>query len=1038
MQSITPLTSADFKNKSNIVIGKVEIDSDGVGTYIALPDIIDFNINTNIENQVGRLCSYSFSITVLNTDDQFNPYNDISPYYDYLKQGRRIKLYAGIKVSGTEYYYQWLIGRVDDYKLNEQAGQNICTITGRDFMRIITEYRLYSPDTYWGTTELLNTVSGQVRYDLNVNCKGVYIAYLDSTSPYDGSNYEEIYENQDWTYDWHNNQFCFTKQRIPDFAGTNNLKVYCMTTQTVEDAVGHILYLAGIFATNTARDTWIANASYVTPTSKTIDRIWYNTGISALEAIRLLAEVVQYRLYFDYAGNPIFKPKASIGTIVDTLNESDITVENIEENEEETYTHIIIEGEERDRILGDDEMAPAVPSGLELTTGFGESTQAGLAYIKATWDSNTEIDFGHYELRIKKNADTDYTEVSTIATSYMFLGLETGVTYNVQIRACDIYENRSDWSTAENIVTATDSGTPVKIAGETATAILAGIKVEWTEGIEYNISYYKVERQESPDNVDWTGGWVEKAQIDGNMWLDLLLSYSVYYRYRITAYTVAGVVGVTSDFTTAVQPNKAGTNDIVANAITADLIASNQILANHILAGEILTSHLKAGDISLATIASDFDWGTLGDDGNKPDDNADVTGENTALDIINLPATPTGSGLFANGTYLGYYDNGTWKAFIRNNGYFKFEGDVNNYIQWNGSSLAIKGSITLINTIPNAKVDGLGDLALLSSLAYGDIEGTKPPSNADVTLSAINGSLAITGGGITLSSGGAIKSYGKDSYNDATAGFYLGYASGYKLGIGNSSQYIRWNGSSLSIKGSITLENTIPSTDVSGLGDLATEDDVDYDDLTGTKPPSNADVTLSAVNGLLYVTGGGIRLQGGGKIYSYGKSTYADTTAGFFLGYDSGYKFNIGNGSATAKTGNCLLWDGSGLIVRGSIKVGGGSNEDITFEDSGIRLYDAGSNKLYFTRTSLSSFNIEMLVSNINLQSSSAMKITASSKEFQFITTGTLRLPTFGSTAPSGYNGDFCIETGSGDSANKCHFYDGDSQWNYLQDYDSW
>jgi len=123
----------------------------------------------------------------------------------------------------------------------------------------------------------------------------------------------------------------------------------------------------------------------------------------------------------------------------------------------------------------------------------------------------------------------------------MFLGLEPGVTYNIQIRACDIYENRSDWSTAENIVTATDSGTPVKIAGETATAILAGIKVEWAYGIEHNISYYKIERQESPDNVDWTGGWVEKAQIDGNMWLDLLLSYSVYYRYRITAYTVAGV-----------------------------------------------------------------------------------------------------------------------------------------------------------------------------------------------------------------------------------------------------------------------------------------------------------------------------------------------------------------------------------------------------------------------------------------------------------------------------------------------------------------
>ena len=965
MQSITPLTSADFKNKSNIVIGKVEIDSDGVGTYIALPDIIDFNINTNIENQVGRLCSYSFSITVLNTDDQFNPYNDISPYYDYLKQGRRIKLYAGIKVSGTEYYYQWLIGRVDDYKLNEQAGQNICTITGRDFMRIITEYRLYSPDTYWGTTELLNTVSGQVRYDLNVNCKGVYIAYLDSTSPYDGSNYEEIYENQDWTYDWHNNQFCFTKQRIPDFAGTNNLKVYCMTTQTVEDAVGHILYLAGIFATNTARDTWIANASYVTPTSKTIDRIWYNTGISALEAIRLLAEVVQYRLYFDYAGNPIFKPKASIGTIVDTLNESDITVENIEENEEETYTHIIIEGEERDRILGDDEMAPAVPSGLELTTGFGESTQAGLAYIKATWDSNTEIDFGHYELRIKKNADSDYTEVSTIATSYMFLGLEPGVTYNIQIRACDIYENRSDWSTAENIVTATDSGTPVKIAGETATAILAGIKVEWTEGIEYNISYYKVERQESPDNVDWTGGWVEKAQIDGNMWLDLLLTYSKYYRYRITAYTVAGVVGVTSDFTTAVQPNQAATADIdaaaitatevatnavteikiaanavtsnkiitnaiiadkiysgavgtdklaalaittdkiaagaittvkidalavttdslAANAITADKIAANSIYTNALQAGVVTTAKLEAGSIVLATIANDFDWGTLGDDGHKPDNDADVTGDNTAADITNLPATPTGSGLFANGTYLGYYDSGTWKAFIRNNGYFKFYGSATNYIEWNGSALSIQGNI--------------------------------------------------------------------------------------QLGSTNS-------------------------------------------------------------------------------IYTAGKTSYADTTAGFWLGYSSGYKLNIGTGSATPKSGNCLLWDGSGLTVRGSLKVGGGTNEDITFEDSGIRLYDVGSYTLRFFHTAYAPLDIVLASTFAKLQSTGALAffsggspvaitLTDTHKSFYFYDTGTLQLPVLGSSAPTAHAGDLALEcSSSADGGNRMHYYSPYVGWQYFDDSDGW
>jgi len=597
MQSITPLTNADFKNASNVVIGKVEIDSDGAGNYVALPDVVDFSINTNIENQIGRLNSYSFSITVLNTDDQYNPYNTNSAYYGYLKQGRRIKLYAGIKVSGSDYYYQWMIGRVDDYNISETATDNVCIINGRDFTRIITDYRLYPNNTYWGTTETFNTVSGQVRYDINASCKGVYIAYLDSTSPYDGSALEEIFVDRDWSYDWHNNQFCFLGQRIPDFAGTNNLVVYYMTTQTVEDVVGHILYLAEIFASTAARDAWIANASYVTPTAKTIDRVWFNTGTTALEAIRLLAEVVQYRLYFDYAGNPIFKPKATTGTVVDILYDSNIDLKATEENNDETYTQVIVEGEERDRILGDDETAPAVPTGLALTTGMGSATQASLAWIEANWNANTEIDFGHYELRYKKNADSDYTEVSTIAISYIIYGLEPGVTYNVQVRACDIYENRSAWSSAENQATATDSTTPAQITGETATAIMAGIKIQWTAGSENNLTGYIIERQESPDNIDWSGAWVEKTITDANLWLDLLLTYSKYYKYRITAYTVTGINGVTSAATTAVQPSKTGTTDIAAGAITADEIATNTITANKY--NELRNTYVFNGDDSL-------------------------------------------------------------------------------------------------------------------------------------------------------------------------------------------------------------------------------------------------------------------------------------------------------------------------------------------------------------------------------------------------------------------------------------------------------
>lgn len=644
---VAPLTIEDFEKPSIVVISKVEIDSDGAGNFQELPDVKTYRINTNEENRVAKFCSYSFNITCLNTDDIYDPLNSGSPYYGWLKQGRKIKLYAGIKKYENP-PYQLILGRIDNFKLNKRAGQDICTITGRCLMRMVLDFKLYSPYTYWGTSATYNTVANKIRYDMKDDCKGVYRVFLDSTPPdYDGSNLEEIYENTDWSYDWHNNQLVFTPRRIPDFAGMNNLKVYYFQTQDVEDVVADILLAAGIFADEAAKNTWLAS-EHCTATDKIIDRVWFNAGTSALKAIALLSEVVQYRFYFDYAGNPIFKAKPGTGSPVNTISDYETKIEDTGENVEEVYTHMIVIGEERDRVLGDDEIAPDVPSNLVLTTGFGEENQAGLAFIKATWNPNTESDFGHYELRIKKNDDTYYTEVSTVATTYMFYGIESGVTYNVQIRAVDIYNNRSNWSSVVNILSATDPGIPAKTTGQTATAIVAGIKIEWTKNSENNIAYYLVERQESPDNEDWGAGWVEIARIDGDMWLDLLLSYSKWYRYQITAYTVAGEKGVTSDFTTAVQPSQVGENDVAANAITA-----NKIDVINLEAINADMGHITAGDITLNSS------GFIRTSGKTSYDSAVA------------------------GFWLGY-DVDKYKLNI---------GNATNYLKWDGVNLKLKGRV---------------------------------------------------------------------------------------------------------------------------------------------------------------------------------------------------------------------------------------------------------------------------------------------------------------------------------------------------------
>ena len=253
-----------------------------------------------------------------------------------------------------------------------------------------------------------------------------------------------------------------------------------------------------------------------------------------------------------------------------------------------------------------DTEAPDVPSGLALSTGMGSITQASLAWLKATWNANTEDDFSHYELKYKKTAYSDFGLVTTTNTSFIWTGLEQNIEYEVYVRSVDIYGNRSSWSSQVTQVTATDSETPAQISGAVATALLSGIKVNWDRSNEENIAGYAVERQESDDGTTWTGEWTERVRTDATMWLDLLLTYTKYYRYRIKAFTQTGTEGATSTPTAdSIAPSKAGTNDIVAGAITADLIAANAIYTNAIQAGAVTASRLSASYIIVTGAAAD-------------------------------------------------------------------------------------------------------------------------------------------------------------------------------------------------------------------------------------------------------------------------------------------------------------------------------------------------------------------------------------------------------------------------------------------------
>ena len=102
----------------------------------------------------------------------------------------------------------------------------------------------------------------------------------------------------------------------------------------------------------------------------------------------------------------------------------------------------------------------------------------------------------------------------------------------------------------------------------------------------------------------------------------------------------------------------------------------------------------------------------------------------------------------------------------------------------------------------------------------------------------------------------------------------------------------------------------------------------------------------------------------------------------------------------------------AGLIYGTRIQVGGGADEDILFEDSGVRVYDVGSRSIGFSKSGYAEFTIMLVAAEyIRLNSSTDFLIVANSKGFRFRTTGTLTLPTLAS-APAGHTGDLAFDDG--------------------------
>jgi len=245
-------------------------------------------------------------------------------------------------VVTNDYYWSWIYGIIDNVSTSKSADGEICNISGRDYVAYLSEN--YLKNLWWGKQQKYDIIAEKEKYDMATDCKGIYRAFLYNEST---EEYDELTLNSEFTYDWEYNQLVFLHPSVPFENKTNGLYVYYFTPQTVENMVADILIEAGLL-THSEKQSWLAS-ELVTPTGKTIDRVWFDSGTSYIDAIELLTERVMYRFGVTNLGKPFFKViPVLLSTTAKRLNAGEYMVRNIEDRIDELYNHFYLIGEERE------------------------------------------------------------------------------------------------------------------------------------------------------------------------------------------------------------------------------------------------------------------------------------------------------------------------------------------------------------------------------------------------------------------------------------------------------------------------------------------------------------------------------------------------------------------------------------------------------------------------------------------------------------------------------------------------------------------
>jgi len=518
--------------------------------------------------------------------------------------------------------------------------------------------------------------------------------------------------------------------------------------------------------------------------------------------------------------------------------------------------------------------------------------------------------------------------------------------------------------TASNIVNGTITGT--KIASSTITdsnfvnGTITGSKIDAATITGSNIA-----------NSTITGSKIGASTITGsNIGASTITGSNIGSSTIDNSKFVNGTIEGGKIAAATISGSNIGSSTISNSLLVDNTIQGGKIALATIQGGNIATNTITANNITVTTLSSlsanigSISSGSL-QGGTVPDSNSAPSGSET-----------------------GSFFDLTLGRFV--------VGNATNYIWWSGTQLVIGGDVIATGNIQDDAISAAkmannavtsdtiaADAVVRAKIADDAINANKIASNAItateiaantitatqlttgefVTATANIGDAVVTnakihslnadkiiadstftnnltvGSSFKMNSSGKLFSDGKTDFGNATAGFFLGYSGGqYKFHLGDNTNYIKWNGSSLDVNGTLNIGSGEVTTalgydplQASDLGSSGSTVIAGDRLTTGTINANNVSITnISATNintGTLNANNVTVTNLSASSI---NEINISGTTGSFTVTNTNGFTYNAaGYNTGIGQDAHANITTGSNGAV-GNVAVGGSALENLT------------------------------------------------------------------------------------------------------------